>query len=78
MVSDITEQKRAEAALKKAHDELETEVRERTAELTKANEELAIFRRFAEASRQGFAMARLNGEITYVNPTVMADTLTWT
>lgn len=40
MLSDITKQKRAERALKKAHDELEGRVRERTAELESLNEKL--------------------------------------
>jgi PAS domain S-box-containing protein len=53
-----------------AYDELERRVEERTAELVRVNEELTIFRRFVESSRQGFGMSRLNGEVTYVNPAI--------
>ena len=54
--------------MQKAHDELEERIKERTAELIKTNEELAVFRKFAEASGQGFGMGDLDGRIIYVNP----------
>ena len=41
---------------------------ELASELTVANEELAIFRKFADASNQGFSMADPDGLLTYLNP----------
>jgi len=63
-----SERKRAEAALQKDHDELERRVQQRTAELATANEELEIFRMFAEDSNEGFGMSDFDGRIVYVNP----------
>ncbi len=58
----------AQEALQKAHDELERRVEERTAELVKSNEELAMFQKFAASSGQGFSMADLDGHLLYLNP----------
>ena len=60
---DIGDRKQAEQALKKAHNVLEQKVQERTAELTRANEELVLFRKFAEASGEGFGMGDLDARI---------------
>lgn len=76
------DRQRAEQALRQDHGELELRVRERTAELSASNaqlaqeveerkqaeKQLAVFRKFAEASGQGFGISDLQGFIQYTNP----------
>lgn len=53
IVRDITDRKRRDEALKRAHDELESRVRERTAELAKSLEELKhTAQQLAESNRE--------------------------
>jgi PAS domain S-box-containing protein len=65
---DITDRKRTEEALRKAHDELEVRVKERTLDLVKANEELqteiASRERAQAARRETEAMFRTLAETT--------------
>jgi PAS domain S-box-containing protein len=79
--SDITERKRASEALRRAKEELEARVAERTLDLARANEELErelAERKRAEEERQHFfslveqtddfiGMGGLDGKVIYVN-----------
>ena len=67
MVQDITDRQRTEELLKKAHDELEQRVEERTRELTKANEKLAYLASFPERNPHPIIEVGLSGDIRYVN-----------
>ncbi len=76
------ERKRSEEALKLAHDHLEMRVKQRTAELTEANElltreiaerkaaeeSLSSLRKAVESSTVGITVTDLSGVIVYTNP----------
>ena len=64
----LIQRQRVQTELQRHRDHLEQLVEERTAELAKANTDLVLFRKLAEASGQGFGIASLNGQIVYVNP----------
>lgn len=67
---EIGERRRAEEALKVAHDELNLRVRERTAELSEANAALRKLTNAIEQTAEMLIITDLDGQIEYVNPAV--------
>jgi signal transduction histidine kinase len=67
VVDDITARKQAEAALRRAHDELERRVEERTAQLKEAN--LLLRREIGERVQAEEALQRRNRELELLNRT---------
>jgi PAS domain S-box-containing protein len=70
---NITERKRAEEALHRAHKELEMRVQERTAALTAANETLQA--EIAERNRQEASLARLAAIVESSDDAIISKTL---
>ena len=73
IIRDVSERKRAEVALRQAHDELERRVQERTAELVDSQQELAAseeqFRQMAESIQEVFWLLDVRtGQALYVSP----------
>ena len=64
-----SEQKLAEANLRRAHEGLEATVRERTAELERSNAELALQGEIAANMAEGVMLVSPDGTIAYANPT---------
>src|SRR5207244_11995959 len=79
IVEDITARKRAETLLRQAHDEMEAQVRERTADLKQTNAqlqaEIAERRRMAETLRERANLLDLKHDSVFVRD--MRDVLTY-
>ncbi len=70
---EIYKRELAETAIRHAHDELKTvneHLQQEIAERKQAEEQLLVFKKFAEASGQGFGIANIEGIITYANLTL--------
>jgi len=71
---ELAERKRVEDALKKAHDELEERVKERTIELAKANKNIQLehskLMGILNAMEDGVYIANSNYDIEYINPVI--------
>ncbi len=67
IVTDITERKRMEQSLAKAKDELETRIKERTAELEEANAELKLRASLLDKATDGILLRDIHHQLVYVN-----------
>tara|TARA_B100000959_G_scaffold287241_1_gene370403 strand:- start:5805 stop:7871 length:2067 start_codon:yes stop_codon:yes gene_type:complete len=71
---ELAERKRVEESLKKAHDELDERVKERTIELAKANENIQLehskLMGILNAMEDGVYIANKNYDIEYINPVI--------